>query len=212
MIEKDDADIAIGNFVEFNNHNGTTLFHIMDDANKLKKVYTAPAWFKNEYSNSFDIDQCFANVWGKLFKKELFATARFPEVKVNEGDFLLWKVYLLASKISYVNDAVYVKRIGVASAVSEQFADVQRYSISAIEERLTILSIIGFDTTAEGQEYRRRLKLHRDHSLDVGDYAGYQDAVYKLAMLKKIWARIIYRGKQWTKSQLSYLSIMLHRI
>lgn len=37
MIEKDDADIAIGNFVEFNNHNGTTLFHIMDDANKLKK-------------------------------------------------------------------------------------------------------------------------------------------------------------------------------
>lgn len=115
----------------------------------------------------------------------MFQYVRFPNVKVNEGDWTNWKLYLLASRISFVNKPLYVQRIGRRESVSKQFNVIDQNSISAIEGRIAILVILEFDMQDEYKEYRRRLMIHRDHDLDVGRYDEYLDATTKLDILDK---------------------------
>ena len=43
-----------------------------------------------------------ANVWNKLYKKELFNDIRFPKGKIHEDEFVTYKVFYKASSISFV--------------------------------------------------------------------------------------------------------------
>ena len=48
------------------------------------------------------------NVWGKLYKKELFQTVRFPKDKrISEDHYVLTRVTALANKIAFVNEVLY---------------------------------------------------------------------------------------------------------
>lgn len=56
---------------------------------------------------------------------------------------------------------------------------------SLSEERITILRLIGFDTSNEESAYRYRLEKWKNHALDKGEYLKYRDTLQKLAILEK---------------------------
>ncbi len=181
-LQDSSADVALANFFEFNNQNGQTLIHTLDGKHH---VYTPQEWFAFEYQTADFMNQCFTNLYGKLFKRDLLQMADFTNEANNVHDSNTWKFYLLADKIAYVNDSMYVVRHTATDSPSYQFDPSQLNALASIEERIAILTIINFDVSAELDEYLRRLKYHRDHDLAAGNYYGYLDAVNKLDIIAK---------------------------
>lgn len=54
-----------------------------------------------------------------------------------------------------------------------------------MEERISLLSQLGFDITREIDAYRYRLQICIDIALKDGDYLKYRNAKQKMAILKK---------------------------
>lgn len=182
LLKNKEADIALANFFEFNNENGQTLIHTLDGK---EHSYTPQEWFQLEYQDADFMNQCFTSLYGTLFKRDLLQMADFTNEANNVHDSNTWKFYLLADKIAYVNDSMYVMRFNVKDSPSYHFDPAQLNALPSIEERIAILTIIKFDVTAELSEYVRRLQYHRDHDLADGDYYGYLNAVNKLEIIAK---------------------------
>lgn len=60
-----------------------------------------------ETFKDFSQKMTYVSACGKLYKKELFKTIRFPIGKLWEDLFTTYKVFLLASKCSELNDVIY---------------------------------------------------------------------------------------------------------
>lgn len=176
------ADVSLANFYEFNNQNGQTLIHILDGK---QHSYTPQEWFAFEYQTHDFMDQCFSCLYGKLFKRDLLKMADFTNESKNIHDSNTWKFYLLADRIAYANSSMYVARRNVKNSSSYHFDPSQLNTLTSIEERIAILTIINFNIKSELDEYMRRLKYHRDHDLADGDYYGYLDATNKLDIINK---------------------------
>lgn len=182
LMNDNSADVAISNFYQLNNKNGETLIHMLDGK---QHVYTPQEWFKFEYQTMNFMNNCFWNLYGKLFKRDLLEMADFTSDSNNVHDSNTWKFYVLANKIAYENSCMYVERDGVDDSPTYHFDLNTMNALSDIEERIAILTIIKFDISNDLTEYIRRLNYHRDHDLEHGDYYGYLNAVNKLEIIDK---------------------------
>lgn len=179
-LKKNDSDIAVGNFNEFNEERSSFLYWINEN-DYFEKCYSPEEWFKMEYKTEFyNISMVFVVPWGKLYKRELFKDIVYPTDAKVEDDLTTWKVYLLADKISYINKSFYTHRILNAS-VTAQVDKASVFPVKAVEERISLLRSIGFDTTDEEKAYEKRLGIMQNDA----NYLKSRDAKQKLAILKK---------------------------
>lgn len=177
------ADIAIANFTQFMEEKSSFLFHIRSE-DYFQKVYGPQEWFKEQYLGRFAFSQCFTVPWGKLYKASLFDRIRYPEDEQVEDDYTTWKLYLMADRIVFNNIALYYHRKR-STSVTQQ-ADVTKvFPIKSIEERVTILSLIGFDIKEELRAYQWRLQLHKESFLASGRMQDYDHCLQKLMILEK---------------------------
>lgn len=58
------------------------------------------------------------------------------------------------------------------------------FPLKSIEERITVLSLIGFDIEPELRAYRWRLNLHKDYYLKTGQMQDYQKCMQKISILE----------------------------
>lgn len=110
-IKNDCTDIAICNRFEYLEYN-----------NKCKKSYVNN--YKHEIFNyeqaimelcSF---QCFdMSAWAKIYKRELFEDIEFPEGKLSEDYYIMYRLFEKCNSISYINEYLYyyVQRKGSIS-------------------------------------------------------------------------------------------------
>lgn len=70
------------------------------------------------------------------------------------------------------------------------------FPLEAVADRLAILSQIGFDTSNEITAYRQRLEVCQNDALKDGDFVKYQDAMQKMAILKRYQAEQANGGTQ----------------
>ena len=180
LLKKTDADIAIGNFTQFIEDQGSFLIHVGAD-NYFEQVYSSFDWFHHQYDGKYNISQCFTVSWAKLYKAELFKDIVYPTDQKVEDDYTTYKVYLQADKIAYMNKAIYIHRKRSTSVTrTVNLADV--YPLKSIEERLTILNLIGAPQELldkEIQAYKWRLFIHEAESLKRGDMEAYQQILVK---------------------------------
>lgn len=105
-IEKNKADISVCNFYyEFNDklvlrdsvRNGIYLFNNID---AIKEIYK--------------FDSYGVGVWNKLFKLKLFENIKFPEGKISEDYFVMYRIFIKAEKIVYNSTPLYhyIQRVG----------------------------------------------------------------------------------------------------
>ena len=186
LLKKTDADIAIGNFTQFIEDQGTFLIHVDADS-YFEQVYSPFDWFHDQYDGKYNLSQCFTVPWAKLYKAELFKEIVYPTDQKVEDDYTTYKVYLQADKIAYMNKAIYIHRKRSTSVTrTVNLADV--YPLKSIEERLTILNLIGAPQKLldkEIQAYKWRLSIHEEESLKRGDMEAYQQILVKKAIETK---------------------------
>lgn len=177
------ADIAVANFTEFFEDRSTFAFHLKAE-DYFQQVYEPKEWFDFQYEGTFAFSQCFTVPWSKLYKAELFQGIVYPEDEKVEDDYTTWKLYLMADKIVYSNQAIYYHRKR-STSVTKTVNNVHVFPLKSIEERVTLLAMLGFDISRELQAYRWRLDLHKDSLLASGLMQDYQKVSQKLKILEK---------------------------
>ena len=186
LLKKTDADIAIGNFTQFIEDQGSFLIHVGAD-NYFEQVFSPFDWFHHQYDGKYNLSQCFTVPWAKLYKVELFKDIVYPTDQKVEDDYTTYKAYLQANKIAYMNKAIYIHRKCSTSVTRiVNLADV--YPLKSIEEHLTILNLIGAPQELldkEIQAYKWRLSIYEEESLKRGDMEAYQQILVKKAIETK---------------------------
>ena len=165
---------------------GVFLIHVGGD-NYFEQVYSPFDWFHHQYDRKYNLSQCFTVPWAKLYKAELFKDIFYPTNQKVEDDYTTYKVYLQANKIAYMNKAIYIHRKRSTSVTrTVNLADV--YPLKSIEERLTILNLIGAPQELldkEIQAYKWRLSIHEEESLKRRDMEAYLQILVKKAIETK---------------------------
>lgn len=185
-LKETDSDIAIANFTEFIDETSVFRFHVTGE-DDFQKVYTPEEWFEMQYEGKFAFSQCFTVPWCKLYKASLFKDIVYPEDEKVEDDYTTWKLYLMADRIVYRHTGLYYHRKRETS-VTKTVDMSSVFPLKSIEERVTLLSLIGFDVSAELRAYRWRLEKHRSYFLEKGEVQAYQKCMQKLRILEK-WSR-----------------------
>ncbi|MBF0775481.1 glycosyl transferase [Streptococcus azizii] len=186
-LKETDSDIAIANFTEFDEDRQAFRFHVTAD-DYFQEIYHPKDWFALQYEGKFAFSQCFTVPWCKLYKASLFENIVYPEDEKVEDDLTTWKVYLMADQIVYSNIGLYYHRKR-ATSVTKTVDAAAVYPLKSIEERVTMLSLLGLDITTELRAYRWRLQLHRDSFLKAGKMQEYQKVLQKLTILEK-WSKM----------------------
>lgn len=169
------------NFTRFIDDDGIFYFHVYE-GEYFEDSYTPSEWFKVQYNSKFCLSQCFTVPWGKLYKAHLYDGIVYPENRPVEDDFTTWKVYLRAKRISFRNEALYIHR-KTNSSVTGAVNPVYTFPLESVSERITALSLLGFDISDELNAYRFRMGLHKDWLLQTGNIKAYKDILWQEALL-----------------------------
>ena len=159
------------------------MFH-MQAEDYFRQTYSPQEWFEYQYEGRFGFSQAFTVPWSKLYKADLFADIVYPENEKVEDDYTTWKLYLLADQIVYSHAAIYFHRKR-STSVTKTVDSVHVFPLRSIQERVTILSLIGFDIKAELRAYRWRLQLHLDDLLEAGQMQEYKQCVNTIKILDR---------------------------
>ena len=181
------SDIAVTNFTEFIEEKQSFAFHV-DLSDPYLEVYTPQEWFRKQYDGRLSFSQCFTVPWGKLYKAELFQDIVYPEEEKVEDDLTTWKVYLMADRISYRNLGLYYHRKR-STSITRVVEMEHVFPIKSIEERVTILSLIGFEISNELRAYKWRLQKHKESYLSRGDVYNYKKCLQKIKIIEKWQAK-----------------------
>lgn len=182
-LKETDSDISIVNFTQFMEERSSYAFHVTEK-DYFQEVFTPQEWFSREYNGRFAFSQCFTVPWCKLYKASIFENISYPEDEKVEDDYTTWKLYLMADRIVFTNLALYYHRKRETS-ITKTVDSTYVFPLKSIEERVTILSLIGFDISEELRAYRWRLNLHRESYLASGHMQEYQTCLQKIAILEK---------------------------
>lgn len=186
--EKYQSDIACSTYFRIDN-NGTYYFYTNDDdpaQQALVGVFSPQEWIHREVGVSANISDLFMQNFNKIIRRELFQNVVFPATDDCTDNYTIWKLYLLADRISYINAGDYCYRMLPAEKQDAQ----KKFHISlamnkSLEERMAIYNLIDFDSSFLNDTYIDSLVQLRDNALAAGNYHYYKDCCFKLDMIKK---------------------------
>ncbi len=154
-----DADISIGNYMRYVDDTQQFLLHVYNTP------YYEEAWTGRgllEVLPYLEVrDIAFASPCGRLYKRELFDLARFPEGRVIEDLAINYRLYGNASKIVYVHKEVFVWRKRNESQSGQFDARLGKAYIldylQALDERMTYMAFRNIPLEPYKELYRSRL-------------------------------------------------------
>lgn len=150
------ADISISNYFCLQESNATFYKHVFEP---WEKEYDS----KYVLEHYFDIqggDFFLSTVWGKLYKKSLFEYLRFAKGMTSEDAALTYKIYDLADKIVYFHKDSYCYRQRKGSVSNCPTTNSIEDSIRLSLERITLLSLKGYDTSSYLKHFQELLELN----------------------------------------------------
>ena len=163
--ERENSDIVVGNYHRFRESISSFLVHVPKEA-YYTKSYTPREWFRDFEDSTESL--LFTVAWVKLYKKELFRNVRYPVGKKMEDAYTTYLTYLLADRITFVNEPLYIYRI-TENSIMETASVIEREPIDCLEEECMLLSMLGMDTKAVKKLYYKRLVICKNHLMKSGD-------------------------------------------
>lgn len=111
------------------------------------------------------------SVWGKLFKRKLFKNTLFPfKLHFCEDANVLWRVELLANKISFENIISYTYRTkrpySITSKMSKQ---AKKFEAINIQERIAVTALVKEHSSYLKQEFKE-FQSKRDLECIINKY------------------------------------------
>lgn len=184
--EQYDSDIAITMYRTF--HQDVQQFFVLlgpSPADKqLNGCYNNLQWMKKVEPMP---NTLAGSVWGKLFKRQLFAHVRFPAgVPFCEDAMTLWQLELHSHRISFVNDVTYTYRTNRVNSITNRTAnDAIYWEFINIQQRLATMTAAGLETDYLQQEYQQMMKQLRNNTLNQSQINSFHLATYKTMILEK---------------------------
>lgn len=125
---ENNCDISECDFLKFENEVCT------NKMNANIEMYSNYEMQKRLYVFEFSVRGVI--VWNKLYKKYLFENIRFPFGKINEDEFITYKVlYNCKSNIAVTNNQLYYYRYNTQSIMGRKFNEKRLDVLEAFEER-----------------------------------------------------------------------------
>lgn len=132
LIQENNAEIAVGDFVDFVNEPPMT----SSEGEFFQGVYSPRDAIFQLYVKSSHRKIQFVTAWGKLYKTHLFETIRYPVGRVHEDAYTTYKAYALATKIAYIDKPLYFYFLRPSSIMGRGFSLKSLDIIPALQERL----------------------------------------------------------------------------
>ena len=165
-----DADISVGNYLQYAEHTQEWLVHV------YQQPYYEKCWASRELLEVLPIveipDFSYSVSWGKLFKRELFDVARFPEGRIVEDLALNYRLFGEARKIVYCHKELVVWRRRETSQTGQFYSKLaQEYILDVLQtldERITYMIFKGVSLERYKYDYKQRL-LHLKENVDKNE-------------------------------------------
>ena len=159
------ADIVVGSFCRFDE--GMFYFYPVQKEELLHPVSSKEAIMGMDDEEDYTLLR-YSAVWGKLFKKHLFNTIRFPKGKYAEDQFIMWRLYLASDVIVRYQSDVYAYRVNY-KGLTQNYNLSHLDFIEAIEERIhTLMEIPELDYPMELAFNQYKFALKRNLSMLEG--------------------------------------------
>lgn len=159
------ADIVVGSFCRFDE--GMFYFYPFPKEELLHPVSSKEAIMGMDDEEDYTLLR-YSAVWGKLFKKNLFETIRFPKGKYAEDQFIMWKLYLASKVIVRYQSDVYAYRMNY-KGLTQNYNLSHLDFIEAIEERIhTLMKMPELDYPMELAFNQYKFALKRNLSMLEG--------------------------------------------
>ena len=155
---KNDSEIVIGSYKEFNENDNNYYIHVFGD---LEEHFN-----QNELMKKRGIE--FETSWGILFHKRLFETILFPVGKSIGDCFTNYKLFMDSCKASYIHKDFYIHRTRKGNLTKQITEKLLSDILEAWLERIAILSFSGIDIIAEKEFLRGQLLLHLQQAVEAG--------------------------------------------
>lgn len=108
------ADVAVGDFMRFTE----------TEVPQERKIFTSQAFGTEEALRRMLMNEGFGHqAWGKLFRRSLWETLRFPKGLLYEDYAVIYDVMLGAEKITAVTDAMYFYRMQEGSIMHSRIGE-----------------------------------------------------------------------------------------
>ena len=160
------ADIVVGSFCHFND--GVFYLYNPDkDGEILSHISAIEAIEGMDSMEDYPFLR-YSAVWGKLFKKDLFNTIRFPKGKYAEDQFIMWRLYLASDVIVRYQSDVYAYRVNY-KGLTQNYSLSHLDFIEAIEDRIqTLMKMPELDYPMELAFNQYKFALKRNLSMLEG--------------------------------------------
>lgn len=182
------SDIAVMSYLHVHS-NG----HVPDDPHgdngQYNGVYTPEQWLKIVMTCTNFIDGV---TWGKLFKKSMFDSIRFPiNIKLCENVLTIWKTYLRANRIAFYNNRKFIYQDNSGSLTRKQLhleKEMQMHlaKIKAWEDRISLMTMLNMDMSYMQDNYVQLLGKIAGESLKVGDNDTYHQVMTKIKIIQNL--------------------------
>ena len=146
------ADIAVGNYCKFNESDSNFYFHI--SGNYFEKLYDNVSIVDCLNDSNRLLNSALIVAWGKIYRKEIISNFRFPVGRVTEDAVFNLKILLSSKSIVYINKASYIDRVRSGSISNTWDEKWVRDCIYAIEDRLALLSTLGYPMSEHIHAYK----------------------------------------------------------
>lgn len=180
------ADIAIGNYYEYDQSDGHFYYRNLDEDFCIERV-TAQQAIDRQANWGHLNTSAFVITAGKLIRRSLFEGIEFPDGRMFDDEFVTHKLYLQAKGIVLVNGNYYLYRRGHGSMMSSGYSLKRVQDIIAVfQEKLTDLVLAGYDTHETRLRYRNVLNDYKQvmEAYQLTNSQEYRLICYKLQLIK----------------------------
>lgn len=156
------ADLAIGNYFEYDQNDGCFYYRNLDQDFIIETVTVQEAIDRQAHWRHLNTS-AFVITAGKLIRRSLFEGIEFPEGRMFDDEFVTHKLYMKSKGIVLVNGNYYLYRRGHSSVMNSGYS-LKRVQdiIFVFQEKIADLVLAGYDTTQTRLRYRNVLKdYHR---------------------------------------------------
>lgn len=144
--------------------------------------------------------------WGKLFRREMLETERFPDVKLHEDEALIYKLLYRSRQVVMVDGALYLYTANQAGLMANRFTPERMTMLDILDERLAFYRENGETGDLIRFTQNRQFMFAAEYYLHTAD-----NKPFRRKVRKKQWALYwpLMRSSYWLRRKLVYTYAML---
>ncbi|WP_261034218.1 glycosyltransferase [Streptococcus mitis] len=179
-ITRTGADIALSTYIKYDD--STSVYEVPILGEYYERIWTSDEWIRELPKIEME-DNSYSVTWAKLFKRDMFNVIRFPKGKLIEDTRTNIKLFLEASRITYIHKGLYFYRIRGGSIIQTVTEKLLEDVLDTLVERLCLVTIKGLYSDIYKNALLESLKFRSYQAYTCGlenteIYRRYQEMLY----------------------------------